>query len=182
MIFKTTLKQAYQTAGIPLSEAELNDKFEEMTNDWETRTWENLDVLTQNWKDKTGQPVVDAMTRGTLLQWARQQAAETVHADWLEPLAPLTEDNLNEGEEEPSALEILESPTLWMKYWDILLPNDTMYDLANELWPDASPRWINLAAALMQVREHQDKPYPTEPNSELMPEFEIQIKQALARQ
>lgn len=180
MIYKATIQQAYKDAGRELSEPALTETYEAMMNQWEKASASNLQMLTDRWKQKTGKQTVDALTRGQLLNLADQQASEEVRSEWLDPLTQeIVEDNLLHDEMNPPSLQVLTSPNLWMTQWNLLPDNDALNELAASLWPEKDSKWLLVATALLQVSDHQNKEYPTEKDSTLLPAFEAKINHAM---
>lgn len=183
MIFKDTMRQAYEAAGYDLTEAQLDELYEQMRHQWEDLALTKLHELTDKVVAETGRPLVDGMTRGHLLRLSDQMAADEIRELWLDPLTQdVVEAELKEYEEDPPSLQVLNSPDLWMTQWYYLCNDGVTWDLACELWPDAQSRWLCLASALMQVYEHQDKLYPTSKDSKQLPEFEAKIEHAMSLQ
>ena len=180
MIHKATIQQAYKDAGRELNELTLTETYEAMMRQWEQAAARNLQILTYRWNQKTGQQTVDALTRGQLLNLADQQASEEVRSEWLDPLTQeIIEDNLLHDEMNPPSLQVLTSSNLWMTQWNLLPDNDAFNELAASLWPEKSSKWLLVATALLQVSDHQNKEYPTEKDSTLLPTFEAKVNHAM---
>lgn len=180
MIYKATIQQAYKDAGRELSEPELTETYEAMMNQWEQASANNLQMLTDKWKQKTGKQTVDALTWGQLLNLANQQASEEIRSEWLDPITQeIVEDNLLHDEMNPPSLQVLTSPDLWMTQWELLPDDDMLTELAVSLWPEKSSKWLTVATALLQVSDHQNKDYPTDKDSTLLPVFEAKINHAM---
>ncbi len=180
MIYKATIQQAYKDAGRELSEPALTETYEAMMNQWEQASANNLQMLTDKWKQKTGKQTVDALTWGQLLNLANQQASEEIRSEWLDPITQeIVEDNLLHDEMNPPSLQVLTSPDLWMTQWELLPDDDVLTELAVSLWPEKSSKWLTVATALLQVSDHQNKDYPTDKDSTLLPVFEAKINHAM---
>lgn len=181
MIFKATMSQAYEAAGYELSDAQLDERYETMMSQWEDLYQENFDRLIRQWTEKTGQSMIDGMTRGHLMTLSQQMATDEIQELWLDPL---TQDVIQSqlDEEEPSSLKVLNSTDLWMTQWHLLPEDGPTFKLACELWPDKPTKWLSIASALMQVCDYQGKLYPHSLESKLLPEFEKKIDHAVTLQ
>lgn len=182
MFHLDTLNQALNAAGQSISQAELMELYDQAESHWEMYLDQNEQQLTHKYQQQKNTNVVEAMDRMTLMNLAQQLADEAIYADYIQPLTDQASTLLPDwDEDEISPQDVLESPNLWQTHWAQLPHSPEMSQIVHELWPDKTSPWTTVANSYMMVLDYQGKDYPAETGSSLMPAFEQQVDQAVAK-
>ncbi|MCG7292881.1 hypothetical protein MHJ98_11130 [Corynebacterium afermentans] len=180
---KATMRRSYDAAGMTVTDEELDEQYEQMQQEWEDLLTANETMLLRRYSEQTGIKVADGLTRHQLLNQARMLTDDQIKEKYL---APLTQLILEREAEEEAAREItwedvLASEDLWKTKWHKMPITDNWGShLADDLWPEKPNAWQMMAGALIQSREFQNRDFPGEPDSPLMPKFEQMVDEAKA--
>ena len=175
---KITMRKAYDEAGMNVSDAELDEIYDQMQEQWEDLWLDNTVMLRRRWRDNNNGQTPDGMDHYKILKVARQLADDEIKQQWL---APLTETIINnqlddEDDRYPSDEEILMTPGMWKTQWDMMTFHDRdAMELIDELFPNKPRRWTIIAEIYLRSLQMQGKPYPTKPGHPLIPQFEKDV-------
>lgn len=181
MFQQETLKKALLASGQTVTPSQLDQIFEQASQEWEGYLDQFQQEMTRNYQARTGRKVVEAMDRMTLLNLTRQRADEQIYADYIQPLTDrISEMNLDSDEDEVTTSDVLASPSLWKTHWDLVQIDPEIEQIVFDLWPDKPTPWPTIAASYLTVRDHQGLDWPSQADSELVPIIEREVDAATA--
>ena len=86
ILMKETMRKAYDAAGVDVSDEELDQIYEQMTEQWEDCWLDNTIMLEKRWQQANNRRMVPALERRKILLTARQMADDEIKDQWLDPL------------------------------------------------------------------------------------------------
>ena len=180
---KATMRRSYDAAGMTVTDEELDEQYEQMLEEWEDLLESNEHMMHARYTEQTGIKMIDGQTRYRLLTQARMLTDDQMKERYLEPLNQIIAEKELEEERarEITWEDVLASEDLWKTKWHKMPITDNWgFWLADKLWPDKTARWQTIAGALIQSREFQDRDFPDEKDSPLLPVFEKMVDDAEA--